>query len=130
MDEKTIEQLRAARHERSDPARPDIVTKVHRGGKLTARERLALLMDPGSEVEYGTIAAVDPKADPESNVGRWAAETGGLDALCTIDGQPAVVSTTDYTDRGGGYGAARLGRLFALANERRWPLVLLVVGRG
>jgi acetyl-CoA carboxylase carboxyltransferase component len=103
---------------------------VHAGGKLTARERLTLLMDSSSDVAYGTIAAVDPRADPESNIGRWVAESGGLDALCTIDGQPAVVSTTDYTDRGGGYGAARLGRLFALANERRWPLVLFVDGGG
>jgi acetyl-CoA carboxylase carboxyltransferase component len=130
MDDKHIERLRAARGERADAARPQIVTRLHAGGKLTARERLARLMDPDSDVAYGTIAAFDPKANPDSPIGQWVAETGGLDAFCTIDGQPAIVSTTDYTDRGGGYGAARLGRLFATAKERRWPLVLFVDGGG
>jgi acetyl-CoA carboxylase carboxyltransferase component len=130
VDSKRIEQLRQARGERSDAARPDIVTRVHAGGKLTARERLDALMDPDSAVAFGTIAAVDPGADADTPGGPWVPETGGLDAICTIDGEPAIVSTTDYTDRGGGYGAARLGRLFALARERRWPFVAFVDGGG
>ncbi len=128
MDSDRLEQLRRARGAQRDAARPDIVTRVHDNGRLTAAERLELLMDPGSAVPYGTIAAVDPGAGPDGNP--WVAETGGLDALCTIDGQPAVVSTTDYTDHGGGYGGARLGRLFALARERRWPFVAFVDGGG
>lgn len=132
VDQKHLEQLRRARNELSDAARPDIVTRIHKTGKLTARERMALLMDPDSDIPYGTIAAVDPGAleDADSAAGPWIAETGGLDAICTIGGQPAIVSTTDYTDHGGGYGAARLGRLMALALERRWPLVAFVDGGG
>lgn len=128
MDRTLIEQLRRARAELGDAARPDIVSRVHDAGRLTARERLASLMDPGSEVPYGTIAAVDPHADAER--GPWVGETGGLDAICTIDGIPAIVSTTDFTDRGGGYGAARLGRLYALALEHRLPVVAFVDGGG
>ena len=41
-----------------------------------------------------------------------------------------IASSTDYTDHGGGYGAGRLGRLFGLACEQRWPLVLFVDGGG
>ena len=123
-----LEQLRRARGKQSDAARPDIVTRVHDTGRLTAAERLKLLMDPDSDVPYGTIAAIDPDAGPGDSP--WVAETGGLDALCTINGQPAVVSTTDYTDHGGGYGGARLGRLFALARKRRWPFVAFVDGGG
>jgi acetyl-CoA carboxylase carboxyltransferase component len=130
VDPKQIDQLRSARGQRADAARPEVVKRVHAGGKLTARERLAALMDPDSAVLYGTIAAADPSAGPDAPGGPWVSETGGLDAVCTIDGQPAIVSTTDYTDAGGGYGAARLGRLFALARERRWPFVAFVDGGG
>ncbi len=128
MDSDRLEQLKRAQQKQSDAARPDIVTRVHDTGRLTARERLELLMDPDSDIPYGTIAAVDPEAGPDGNP--WIAETGGLDALCTIDGRPAVVSTTDYTDHGGGYGGARLGRLIALAREQRWPLIAFVDGGG
>jgi acetyl-CoA carboxylase carboxyltransferase component len=41
-----------------------------------------------------------------------------------------IASSTDYTDHGGGYGAARLERLFALAAEHRWPVVFFVDGGG
>lgn len=121
-----LQALRRARGARLDAARPEIVTRIHGNGRLTARERLERLMDPGSEVPYGTIAAAnpDPAEDP------WVAETGGVDALCAIDGHPAVVSTTDYSDSGGGYGAARIGRLLALAREHRWPVVAFVDGGG
>lgn len=126
MTSDRTDELRRARGELADAARPEIVTRVHGSGRLTARERLALLMDPDSEVPYGTIAAVDPGSEDSP----WVAETGGLDAVCTIGGQPAVVSTTDFTDRGGGYGAARLGRLYALAKAQRWPVVAFVDGGG
>ena len=121
-----LDALRRARAAQSDAARPEIITRIHDNGRLTARERLDLLMDPGSAVPYGTIAA----ADPDSAESPWVVETGGLDALCSIEGQPAVVSSTDYSDRGGGYGAARIGRLLALAIEHRWPIVAFVDGGG
>ena len=134
MDERHLDDLRAARRERADAARPDIVGRLHASGRLSARERLALLMDADSAVSYGTIAAASPAtpagADDAEAGTRWVAETGGVDAFCTIEGEPAIVSSTDYTDSGGGYGAARLGRLFALARQQRWPLVLFVDGGG
>ena len=121
-----LEALRKAVGERRDAARPDIVTRIHDKGRMTAAERMQLLADPGSSVPYGRIAAAGlDAAEPP-----WVAETGGLDAICTIDGQPAVISSTDYSDSGGGYGAARIGRLLALAKQHRWPLVAFVDGGG
>ena len=122
-EREALNRLRAAQ---SDAARPEIVTRIHDKGRLTAPERLDLLMDAGSEVPYGTIAAAAPSAADAP----WVVETGGLDALCSIEGQPAVVSSTDYSDSGGGYGAARIGRLLALAIEHRWPMVAFVDGGG
>ena len=121
-----LEALRRAKQARADGARPEIVTRIHARGRLTAKERLALLMDADSDVPFGSIAA----AQPENAETPWVAETGGLDALCRIGGHPAVVSTTDYSDQGGGYGAARIGRLLALARQHRWPVVAFVDGGG
>lgn len=126
MDSQLIEALAAAKAAQLDAARPAAAAQVHQTGKLTARERIALLLDPGTEVEYGSIAAVRA---PEEG-GGWVAEAGGIDYVGTIGGQTVIASSTDYTDKGGGYGAGRLERLFALANEHRWPVVFFVDGGG
>lgn len=115
--------LHTARASQLDAARPSAVDRVHDTGRLTARERLTALLDPGSEVEYGTIAA-------RSVQGEWVPEAGGVDMVGTIDGQTVIASSTDFTDKGGGYGAGRLERLFALAQEHRWPVVFFVDGGG
>ena len=123
MDKNRINALADAKARRHDEARADAVAQVHAGGKLTARERVHALLDSDSEIEYGAIAAVDQE-------GGWIPETGGVDFVGKVDGQTVIVSSTDYTDRGGGYGAARLERLIALAHQYRWPLVLFVDGGG
>ena len=123
MKDKDIKALQKARDSLRDASRPDVVARVHGTKKLTAQERVGLLLDTDSAVEYGSIAA-------RSADGEWIPEAGGVDFVGTIDGRPAIVSSTDYTDHGGGYGAGRLGRLFGLAFEQRWPVVLFVDGGG
>ena len=123
MDRSRIDQLEQARGGQRDAARPDIVTKVGQAGRLTARERIARLLDTGSEVAFGTIAAATTE-------GEWIPEAGGVDYIGTINGRTVVTSSTDYTDHGGGYGAARLGRLFSMAKEYGWPVVIFVDGGG
>ena len=123
MKNETNDALRQAKDSQQDTSRADVVTRVHSGNKLTARERVDLLLDPDSAVEYGSIAA-------KSRDGEWIAEAGGVDFVGTIDSQPVIASSTDYTDHGGGYGAGRLGRLFGLAYEQRWPVVMFVDGGG
>jgi len=123
MGEEKRAQLARARASQQDRARPEAIAKVHAGGKLTARERLGVLFDPGSQVEFGGIAAADAS-------GNWIPEAGGVDRVGRIAGQTVIASSTDYTDHGGGYGAARLERLMGLAYEHCWPLVLFVDGGG
>lgn len=105
-----------------DSGRPDAVSRIHASGHLTARERIAALLDPGSAVEFGILQG---KAE-----WGWVPTTGGVDFIGTIDGHPVVTSSTDYSDRGGGYGAGYLARLFSLAKQNRWPVVLFVDGGG
>ena len=123
MNKKDIKALQQSRKSLRDAARPDIVSRVHGTRKLTARERVELLLDADSAVEYGSIAA-------RSKDGEWIPEAGGVDLVGTVVGRPVIASSTDYTDHGGGYGAGRLGRLFGLAFEQRWPVVLFVDGGG
>ena len=123
MERQRVEDLLAAKRAQLDEARPAAAERVHLSGKLTARERIAALIDPGSEVEFGSIAAIDAE-------GAWVAEAGGIDFIASIDGRTVIASSTDYTDKGGGYGAARLERLFGLALEHRWPIVFFVDGGG
>ena len=123
MRDYLINKLRSAKALRLDASRPQSVEKVHSTDHLTARERTALLLDPGSEVEFGAIAARDADGD-------WVPEKGGVDFIGTIDGKTVITSSTDYTDRGGGYGAARLEHLLSLAHQQRWPIAFFVDGGG
>ncbi len=123
MDEKRIDALLEARGEQSDATRSDAVALIRASGRMTARERMHALLDPGSQVEYGSIAA-------KTREGVWVPEPGGVDFVGSVDGQAVIASSTDYSDHGGGYGAGKLTRLFALAHDQRWPLVFFVDGGG
>ncbi len=123
MHPDLIRALRDAKAQTFDSERPAIVERIRKSGKLTPRERIDALLDPGSASEIGAIAA-------RAEDGRWVAEAGGVDFVGAIDGKPVVTSSTDYTDHGGGYGASRHGRLIALAREHRWPLIFFVDGGG
>lgn len=123
MRDFLINKLRAAKALRFDASRPEAVHKVHSTGHLTARERITYLLDPGSEVEFGAIAARDSEDE-------WVPERGGVDFIGSINGHTVITSSTDYTDRGGGYGAARLEHLLSLSHQERWPITFFVDGGG
>lgn len=77
----------------------DRVAKQHAKGKLTARERLALLADPGSFRETDQLVThrcVDFGMDKERHPGDGVV-TGSL----TIGGRPALVFSQDFTVAGG-----------------------------
>lgn len=122
MDPKRIEAIAAARLAGTDAGRLDAITRVHATGHLSARERIAALLDPGSAVEFGSLRGRVNE--------QWLPTLGGVDFLGTIDGHAVVASSTDYSHHGGGYGAGNLARLFALAQQERWPVVLFVDGGG
>jgi acetyl-CoA carboxylase carboxyltransferase component len=122
LDQQRIDELYEARSRGYDPARPEAVAKVRASGHMTARERITALLDPGSAVEFGVLQGRGPQG--------WVHTLGGVDFTGTVAGHPVVTSSTDYSDRGGGYGAGYLARLFSLALQNRWPAVLFVDGGG
>ncbi|MFZ5434205.1 MAG: acyl-CoA carboxylase subunit beta [Calditrichota bacterium] len=75
------------------------VEKQHAGGKLTARERIALLFDPGTFQELGLFAAA--REDPE---GKKFPSDGVVVGCGAINGRLTFVAAQDFTVGGGAVG--------------------------
>ena len=94
-------------------------------GRLTARQRLDMLFDPGTFFEIGAL--VGSTEDPPAPADALVAGAG------KIDGRPALAGAEDVTVLGGsiGRGAAdKRYRLCQLAAQERVPLVMLLEGAG
>jgi len=93
-------------------------------GKLFVRERLDLLLDPGSFVEDGALAnALDPELPAD----------GVVTGLGTIDGRPVAVMANDSTVKAGSWGARtveKILRVQEVAAAQRLPLFYLVDSAG
>jgi acetyl-CoA carboxylase carboxyltransferase component len=129
--EADIEELRRREALAQQMGGADKVKRQRDGGKLTVRERIAQLLDPGSFHEVGAIAG---KAQYNQD--------GALESFMAanfvvgrgrIDGRPVVVGGDDFTVRGGAADAAIRGKQAIgeqMALELRLPLIRLVDGTG
>ena len=88
-----LEQMRAASKLGGGAAR---VAKQHDAGKLTARERLDLLLDPGTFVESGAFVTNRQADATESFLG-----DGVVTGYGQIDGRTVCVFSQDFTVFGG-----------------------------
>lgn len=113
----------------ADEARPEAVAKQHERGKLTARERIALLVDSGSFVEIGALARPErPGLDGAPIPGDGIVTGTGL-----VDGRPTVVIATDFLSAGGSNGLIgneKQRRCWEIAATRGIPVVMLFDGGG
>jgi acetyl-CoA carboxylase carboxyltransferase component len=124
-----------------DEARPDAVAKRHAAGHRTARENVADLCDPGSFVEYGSLAlaAQRSRRSMEELIARTPADglVGGIgrvngDLFADERARCAVLSY-DYTVLAGTQGHInhrKKDRLFAIVERLRLPVVLFAEGGG
>ncbi|HVA60013.1 MAG TPA: acyl-CoA carboxylase subunit beta [Mycobacteriales bacterium] len=95
------EQLAGIRADFLGMGGPDLVARQHSLGKLTVRERLDLLFDPGSFVETGLYAqAVD---SPQSQNKRTPGD-GCLTGVGKVDGRLVSVVAYDFTVLAGSIG--------------------------
>jgi acetyl-CoA carboxylase carboxyltransferase component len=104
------------------------IARQHGRGRLTARERIAALLDPNSFNEYGALAGGAHPAGHPALAGDGVVGGTGL-----INGRSAVVIAEDFTVKGGSIGhanAAKRTRLVRLAHEQLMPLVLMLDGAG
>jgi acetyl-CoA carboxylase carboxyltransferase component len=93
-------------------------------GKLFARKRVEILLDPGSFVEDGMLAnAVDPEL----------AADGVICGTGTIDGRTVCVMANDSTIKAGSWGARTVEKILRIqetAKDLRCPLFYLVDSAG
>ena len=82
LDQELREQIEAARLRGRDENRPDAVAAVHAAGRLTARQRLARLLDADSLVEYGALAGQTTSPDDD----RYAGQLMHSDPVCAVWG--------------------------------------------
>ena len=98
--------------------------KLREQNKLTARERLDLLLDAGSFVEDGLFANVLAEDLPADGV---------ITGLGTIDGRQVAVMANDPTVKAGSWGARtveKIVRIQETAQRIRVPLFYLVDSAG
>jgi propionyl-CoA carboxylase beta chain len=85
------------------------IDKQHALGKLTARERLELLLDPGSFVEIGRFVA--HRATDFGMQEQHFPGDGVVTGQGTIDGRSVFVFAQDFTVFGGSLGAAHAQKI-------------------
>ena len=125
-----VQALQAIAHKRFAPDSNDPgVVRQRRRGKLTCRERIDLLLDPGSFREVGSLAGfADYDAEgrvsgftPANHVGGWG----------KVHGRNVVVCADDFTSRGGHADGAIGGKsihLDRLSLDLQCPSVRLLDG--
>ncbi|MGQ0751088.1 MAG: acyl-CoA carboxylase subunit beta [Betaproteobacteria bacterium] len=112
----------------------EAVAKHHAAGKLTVRERIARVLDPGSFREVGQLAGRASYDKSGSLVGFEPAPY--VMGIGRIDDRPVAIGGEDYTIRAGtSFGADRRkggqgGFIEDLAYEYRIPLINLIDGTG
>jgi acetyl-CoA carboxylase carboxyltransferase component len=93
------------------------IERQHDQGKLTARERIDLLLDPGSFHEIDAFATkAEGKFQPESVITGWG----------TVDGRTVFVFAQDFTVQGGSVGAvhgAKICKVLDMALKNGAPVV-------
>ena len=85
------------------------VAAQHARGKLTARERLELLLDPGSFVELD--AFVTGRVGDHEGAGERYLTDGVVTGHGLVDGRPVFVFSQDFTIYGGSLSEAHAGKI-------------------
>jgi 3-methylcrotonyl-CoA carboxylase beta subunit len=122
-----VEQLQRLEDRLRAGGGPARVEKQHQAGKLTARERIAALIDPGSLfVEVGLLVAWD-RYDGQ------APAAGVVTGYGRIEGRPAVVVANDATVKAGAWWPETVPKILRaqeIAMRNRVPIVYLVDSAG
>src|SRR5437588_1974041 len=124
-----VGELKARRDRALGMGGADRIARQRQLGKLTVRERLDLLLDPGSWVEYALLAD-----HMDAGLGdRYLAADGAVTGIGEIDGRPVAVAAYDFTVMAGsmgGVGETKIARMRAHALRQRIPFVWLFDSAG
>ncbi|MGC8761222.1 MAG: acyl-CoA carboxylase subunit beta [Bryobacteraceae bacterium] len=100
--EQRIEELRKKRQKIHEGGGPDKLEKHRASGRLTARERIEALVDPGSFMETGAFA--QHRATLFGMAGREVPADGVVTGSAAIAGRLVHVASQDFTVLGGSAG--------------------------
>ena len=130
-----LDELTDQLHERRAKARlgggPEKIEKQHAAGKLTARERIDLLVDEGTFVELGIQGR--PHYSHPAMAGREAPADGVVTGWGDVDGRACAIVAYDFTVMAGSMGQTgeiKVARLREMALTKRMPLIWLLDSAG
>src|ERR1019366_7262893 len=122
-----VETLHHLEDKRREGGGPERIEKQHRAGKLTARERIARLLDPGARfLEVGLLIAYDQYEGQ-------APAAGVVTGIGKIEGRPAVIVANDATVKAGAWWPETITKILRaqeIAMRNRLPIVYLVDSAG
>lgn len=127
MQSPTGQDIAEARAALEDGARPQAVERQMKRAEMTARQRIAMLCDPGSFREIGGLVRDDDGTREERPA------DGVVMGCARIGNRPAVVVAQDFTVHGGSsgkLGSAKIRRAIQQAMRDGAPLVMLLDGGG
>src|ERR687884_268588 len=107
------------------------IAKQHAAGKLTARERIDLLVEPGTFTELGLHAGIHFSVRGLED--REAPADGVITGYGMVDGRWVAVAAYDFTVMAGSMGTTgeiKVARLRELALTKRMPFVWLLDSAG
>jgi acetyl-CoA carboxylase carboxyltransferase component len=126
-----LDELERRRRAALELGGPEKVAKHRAAGKLTVRERLEGVADPGSFVEIGSISGF-PQYDDAGRLVHFA-PANIICGTARVDGRAVFVTGDDFTVRGGANDGGLAEKfLYAetFARKFRIPLIRLVDGTG
>src|SRR5881275_632483 len=125
------DDLKARREQIKQGGGPEKIAAQHEKEKLTARERLALLIDEGTFTELGIHGR--PHSSQRAMEGKEAPADGVITGYGKVEGRLVAVCAYDFTVMAGSMGMTgelKVGRLRELALQKRMPLVWLLDSAG
>jgi acetyl-CoA carboxylase carboxyltransferase component len=126
-----VEDLLARREQIALGGGQEKIERQHAQEKLTARERIALLVDEGTFVELGMHGR--PHFSQRAMEGRDAPADGVITGYGKVDGRLAAVCAYDFTVMAGSMGMTgeiKVSRLRELALTKRIPFIWLLDSAG
>ena len=128
----SVEGLKRRRDRARLMGGPDAIAKQHSRRKLTARERIELLCDPGSFAEFGMLAHAHSLHTTELAAEKTPAD-GVITGQGTIEGRPCCLAAYDFTVLAGSMGMVgemKVTRMRELAMRNRVPMIWLLDSAG
>ena len=126
-----VEDLHARREHAKLGGGAEKIERQHAADKLTARERLDLLIDAGTFTELGIHAR--PHFSQKSMEGKDAPADGVVTGYGKVDGRMVAVCAYDFTVMAGSMGMTgelKVTRLRELALQKRIPFIWLLDSAG